>query len=191
MIAVVDYGAGNLRSVCNALDLLGRSYRTAGAPQGLEGCAGILLPGVGHFGAMMESLEASGLGAALRAEASRGTPLFGICLGMQALFEGSEEAPGVPGLALIPGQIERFRSAARIPHMGWNDVQITTGATRAFYFANSYFAPIVPQATVGVCEYGEVFSAIVRLRNVEGVQFHPEKSGDAGIALLAGWCGRC
>jgi imidazole glycerol phosphate synthase glutamine amidotransferase subunit len=190
LIAIVDYGAGNLRSVCNALDVLGKAYRIATAPQDLNEADGILLPGVGHFGQMLGSLETSHLAASIRAEAEEGTPLLGICLGMQALFDSSEEALGVPGLGLMPGQIKRFANVPRIPHMGWNEVRIKGGESHVYYFANSYYAPLT-EYTTGTCDYGHEFAAIVRHKNVSGVQFHPEKSGEAGLKLLMEWCRAC
>jgi glutamine amidotransferase len=189
VIAVVDYGAGNLRSVCNALDVIGQPYRIATEPTHFSGARGILLPGVGHFAQMMRGLHELGVTSRLQAEASEGTPLLGICLGMQAMFEWSEEAPGVRGLGLFSGAIKRFENVPRVPHMGWNDVEML-GTTRAFYFANSYYAP-VGEWTIGTCEYGTPFSAIVSRKNIGGVQFHPEKSGEVGLKLLLEWCLSC
>jgi imidazole glycerol-phosphate synthase subunit HisH len=190
LIAVVDYGAGNLRSVCNALDLLGQSYALVEDPSQLKGTSGIILPGVGHFRQMMEALLYSGLALELQLQAKAGTPLFGICLGMQVLFESSEEAAGIRGLGLLPGEIKRFHNVPRVPHMGWNDVRFDAGSSENFYFANSFYAP-VSEWTTGVCEYGVPFSATVRRGNVSGVQFHPEKSGEAGRRLLGQWCEAC
>jgi imidazole glycerol phosphate synthase glutamine amidotransferase subunit len=190
MIAVVDYGAGNLRSVCNGLDAIGQTYRLANLPADLDGADGILLPGVGHFGQIMGSLRELHFEIRLKDEAVAGKPILGICLGMQSLFESSEEAPGVPGLGLIPGEVVRFADVPRIPHMGWNDVRFRDGGSEAFYFANSYYAP-VGEWTTGVSEYGGEFSAAVANQNVCGFQFHPEKSGDAGLKLLKEWCEGC
>src|SRR5579862_4207479 len=120
LIAVVDYGAGNLHSVCNALDTFGQDFRVSRSPRDLDGAKGVLLPGVGHFGQMLESLAAMNMIQALLTAAERGTPLMGICLGMQALYDSSEEAPGVAGLGLIPGEVKRFVDVPRVPHMGWN-----------------------------------------------------------------------
>lgn len=190
MIAVVDYGAGNLRSVCNALEVLGQEYRLASTPSEIDGADAILLPGVGHFGQMMSALAERQLGARLVSEAEAGTPLLGICLGMQALFDSSEEAPGVRGLGLLPGAVRRFVDVPQVPHMGWNDVSFSGGEAGVFYFANSFYAP-VGEYTTGVTDYGVRFSATVGLGNVSGVQFHPEKSGEAGLKLLSEWCKRC
>lgn len=191
MIAVVDYGAGNLHSVCSALDLFGQSYEIASEPAKLDGVKAILLPGVGHFGQMMRALDDLALTGRLKEEAERGTPILGICLGMQAMFEASAEAPGLPGLGFFPGKVERFVGVPRIPHMGWNDVVEHDGTSRDYYFANSFYAPI-GSWTAGSCEYAGVeFSAIMRRRNVSGFQFHPEKSGEAGLKLLREWCESC
>lgn len=190
MIAVVDYGAGNLRSVCNALDTLGETYSLASEPLELEGAGGILLPGVGHFGQMMGELRSRGLDDRIRAAAGNGIPLLGICLGMQALFDSSAEAPGVKGLGLMRGESERFGGGLRVPHMGWNEVRFLDVRAADFYFANSYFVPS-GEFTEGVCDYGGEFSAVVRRGNVLGVQFHPEKSHQAGLDLLEAWCASC
>jgi imidazole glycerol phosphate synthase glutamine amidotransferase subunit len=190
MIAIVDYGAGNLRSVCNAFERFGQAYKIAKTPEDLDGATGILLPGVGHFGAMTESLEASGISARLRAIGREGTPILGICLGMQAMFESSEEAIGAKGLGFFPGEVKRFVDVPRVPHMGWNDVTWRDREPEGYYFANSFFAPI-GEWTTGVCGYGSGFSAAVERENISGVQFHPEKSGDAGIKFLAEWCQKC
>lgn len=193
MIAVVDYGAGNLRSVCNALDVLAQRYYVAKDASDLTAGSGIILPGVGHFRQMMEALLFSGVANRLQLAAMDGVPLFGICLGMQALFEESEEASGIRGLGLLKGEIKRFTDVPRIPHMGWNDVEFTPGTGtphQVFYFANSFYAPVT-EWTTGVCSYGIDFSATVRKDNIYGVQFHPEKSGEAGMALLKEWCESC
>ena len=120
MIAIVDYGAGNLRSVQNTLDEIGAVYQVFTTPEGLENATKIVLPGVGHFGQMMRALEGRNLRAAVLERISQGIPLFGICVGLQCLFEASEEAPGVPGLGLFPGTVKRFPTDQRVPHMGWN-----------------------------------------------------------------------
>jgi imidazole glycerol phosphate synthase glutamine amidotransferase subunit len=190
LIAIVNYGAGNLRSVCNALDVLGQGYRFANLPIDLDGATGILLPGVGHFGQMMGALNELRFDSRLGFEAAAGRRILGICLGMQALFESSEEAPAVAGLGLIPGTVLQFRDTPRIPHMGWNDVRFADGSGADFYFANSYYAPVC-EWTTGLTEYGGQFSAAVTRGNVSGFQFHPEKSGEAGLNLLNAWCSAC
>ncbi|HZH97843.1 MAG TPA: imidazole glycerol phosphate synthase subunit HisH [Fimbriimonadaceae bacterium] len=189
MITIVDYGAGNLRSVSNALVAIGKAHRFAASTKELEAAEKILLPGVGHFGQMMNALARTGLDRAIRSKAAEGVPLLGICLGMQALFESSEESPGTSGLGLLSGEVIRFKGSLKIPHMGWNRVRFA-GAEDFFYFANSFYVPLNP-TTTGISDYGQAFSASVKKDNVEGFQFHPEKSGAAGLRLLAAWCERC
>jgi imidazole glycerol phosphate synthase glutamine amidotransferase subunit len=189
MIALVDYGAGNLRSIANALDTFGLEYRVAEGPDQLADAAKVIVPGVGHFGAMMASLKASEMDQALLQKVATGVPLLGICLGMQVLFDSSEEAPGVPGLGLLSGSARRLPESVKVPQMGWNEV-LTAEGSEHFYFANSYVAP-VGDFTIGKTTYGLEFSAWVRNDLVEGFQFHPEKSGAAGLQLLREWCERC
>ncbi len=191
MIAIVDYGAGNLRSVQNALARIGAPACVVSDPQALMDASKLILPGVGHFGPMMRALDQLRLREALVRRVADGIPLLGICLGMQALYAGSEEAPGAAGLGLLPGVARRFGPSLRVPHMGWNSVETVgpsrllpdAGASPYYYFANSYYAPRGPD-TSGVCAYGESFAAAVERGNVCGVQFHPEKSGAAGLQLL-------
>lgn len=187
MIAVVDYGAGNLFSVANALQAIGAEFRFASEPTALRGADKILLPGVGHFGQMMGALDERDLREALLGAVKEGTPILGICLGMQALYEWSEEAPGVAGLGLIAGTVRALPSGCRVPHMGWNTVRFASGEDVWCYFANSFAAP-VSGATWGTTEYGGAFSSAVRKGNLSGFQFHPEKSGAKGLELIARWC---
>ncbi len=184
MIAVIDYGAGNLRSVANALGVLGAPYRLARSPQDLDGAEAILLPGVGHFGQMVAALEAAGLTAPLRRRLAAGVPYLGICLGMQALYESSEEAPGARGLALLEGQVRRFPPGQKIPHMGWTAVE---PGGRRYYFAHSYYVPADAEGVASTAQHTVPFAAIVRRGNLTGTQFHPEKSGSEGLALLRDW----
>jgi imidazole glycerol phosphate synthase glutamine amidotransferase subunit len=192
MISILDYGAGNLRSVCNALTEAGRDYRVVNTSAELREADAVILPGVGHFGQMMTALDALGVRDALLGRIGDNVPFLGICLGMQALFEGSEEAPGVKGLGLLPGIIRRFPRDARVPHMGWNEIEFA-GGNRADpvgyrYFAHSYYAPIDEYITSETCTYGGVrFMAALQNANGIGVQYHPEKSGAAGLALLKGF----
>ena len=191
MITVIDYGAGNLPSVRHALARVGAPVRVARDPGSLADASRLVLPGVGHFGAMMRALDDLRLREILVARISEGVPFLGICLGMQALYESSDEAPGATGLGLLPGRIARFDVALRVPHMGWNSVQpvrpspLLRGAGHLpyYYFANSYYAPVGPETT-GVCTYGVPFAALVEHGNMWGVQFHPEKSGSTGLQLL-------
>jgi len=191
MIAILDYGAGNLRSVENAFAEIGCPYTLARDAAALAAADRILLPGVGHFGQMMRALDAAGLRASLLDRIAAGVPFLGICLGLQALFERSEEAPEAQGLGLYPGCVRRFPAGARVPHMGWNQLEVRPTA-RLFrglpaspyvYFAHSYYVP--PQADASAfCTYEVPYTAAFECGNVFGVQFHPEKSAAAGLQLV-------
>ena len=194
MIAILDYDAGNLTSVKKAVDYLGYPCVVTSDPREVEGADKILLPGVGHFSAT-SNLESRGLRTVVRNAISREIPLLGICLGMQWMFECSEEAPEVPGLAWFRGQCQRFPDRVKVPHVGWNRLQMCEGG-RLFrnissgtfmYFTHSYWAPVV-ECTTAQCEYGSTFSAAIELGNLFGVQFHPEKSGDPGLTVLRNFC---
>jgi imidazole glycerol phosphate synthase glutamine amidotransferase subunit len=191
MIAIFDYGAGNLQSVKNTLGELGCEYTLIRDSEGLRQATKILLPGVGHFGQMMRALDELAVRETLLERIRAGVPFLGICLGMQALFESSEEAPEVRGLGLYPGAVQRFPPGARVPHMGWNqlearpDSHLLRGiAPRSYvYFAHSYYVPVVEQAAA-VCTYGLRYTAALEAGNVSGVQFHPEKSGAIGLRIV-------
>jgi imidazole glycerol phosphate synthase glutamine amidotransferase subunit len=190
VIAVLDYGAGNLRSVQNTLDAIGASFEIVPDAAGLRRGTKILLPGVGNFGQMMRALDELDVRAALQQRIGGGVPFFGICLGLQALFERSAEAPDVDGLGIFEGAVERFGAGARVPHMGWNTVQPTkpsrllaSGREPYVYFANSYYVPVC-DATAATCTYTQPFTAVLESGNVFGVQFHPEKSGEAGLDIM-------
>lgn len=203
MIAILDYGAGNLRSVSNALGVLPVEHEVVRDAASLQRASKIILPGVGHFGQMMRSIDAMQVREALLERIRAGVPFLGICLGLQALFDSSEEAPDVSGLGLFPGNIKRFTGAVRVPHMGWDEIEPAAGgrpetpsrpagskllealpARPYVYFANSYYAPVVP-ATAATCTYGGVpFTAALECDNVFAVQFHPEKSGAIGRKFL-------
>ncbi len=192
MISVIDYGAGNLCSVCNALSLLGADFFVTNDPAGLGRGSAILLPGVGHFGQMMQALGAAGLTAPLRRRLEGGTPYLGICLGLQALLEASEEAPEARGLGLLPGTVRRFApqagAAEKVPHMGWTAVE---PGGRMYYFAHSYYVPAEIEGNVGTARHGLPFTAILRRGNLAGSQFHPEKSGPDGLEFLRTWVQGC
>jgi imidazole glycerol phosphate synthase glutamine amidotransferase subunit len=188
MIAILDYGAGNLRSVQNTLDLIGASYSLVRDAAGLVSAPKIILPGVGHFGQMMHALDRLGVRNALKQRLEQGVPFLGICLGLQGLFERSAEAPDVEGLGVFPGSVERFPSDARVPHMGWNTVHPVKPARLLngephMYFAHSYYVPVCPQ-TAATCEYTRDYTAILEEGIIFVVQFHPEKSGAAGIRIM-------
>lgn len=191
MISIIDYGAGNLRSVQNTLAELGATYKLIDTPEAVMAADKLILPGVGHFGQLMVSLDALKLRQPILDKIAAGTPFFGICLGMQALFSGSDEAPELAGLNLYPERIERFPTGARVPHMGWNSLSPRPGSRLLagigdpiyVYFANSYYAPPVA-ATAATCDYQLPFTAAVEKDNVFGVQFHPEKSGPTGLKIV-------
>jgi imidazole glycerol-phosphate synthase subunit HisH len=195
VIAVIDYKAGNLTSVMKALDALGCAATVTADPEVVRGAEKVILPGVGHFHAT-KVLETSGLTEAVGEVIARGVPFLGICVGLQWLFAGSTEADGVPGLGTFPGQCERFEAGVKVPHVGWNQVRVDPEsrlmegvADGSFvYYTHSFRAPVVP-GTVAVTEYGGPFSGAVERGNVMGVQFHPEKSGTAGMRVLRNFLG--
>jgi len=191
VIAILDYGAGNLRSVENTLAEIGAEYALVHNAAGLCAASKIILPGVGHFGQMMRALDELQVRAALLERIRAGVPFLGICLGLQALFERSEEAPEARGLALFEGDVRRFPAGARVPHMGWNQIaprfasRLLAGLDpQAFvYFAHSYYAP-KSTATAATCTYGVPYTAALESGNTFGVQFHPEKSGPVGLRIV-------
>ena len=191
MIAIFDYGAGNLRSVQNTLGALGWEYQLVRDAAGLESADKIILPGVGHFGQMMRALDTLGVRGALRARIAAGVPFLGICLGLQALYEISEEAPEVRGLGVYPGSVRRFPLGARVPHMGWNELVVrgyselvrNLQARPFVYFAHSYYVPENERAAA-TCTYEVPYTAVLECGNVYGVQFHPEKSGPVGLQIV-------
>ena len=192
MIAIFDYGAGNLRSVQNTLAEIGCDYTLVRGSEGLRQATRIILPGVGHFGQMMRALDALGVRETLRERIAAGVPFLGICLGLQALFEASEEAPEVAGLAIYPGQVRRFPLEARVPHMGWNELELRGSsklvrdlpARPYVYFAHSYYVPLNERAAAS-CTYELPYTAVLECGNVFGVQFHPEKSGPVGLKIVS------
>jgi imidazole glycerol phosphate synthase glutamine amidotransferase subunit len=191
MIAIIDYGAGNVGSVLKAVQFLGCSARPAAGPRDLDGVGKIILPGQGHFGQMMKALADRQLLRPLRQALAAGKPFLGICLGLQALYEASDEAPGVAGLGILPGRVERFESVFKVPHVGWSDIQVRNDAgllrgvpsSSFVYYCHSYYGPVT-EASTAVTEYGQTFAAAVEKENVRAVQFHPEKSGDVGLRVL-------
>jgi glutamine amidotransferase len=211
VIALVDYGAGNLTSVRKALTAIGAEYRTPASPEECADAAGVIVPGVGNFAATAR-LDGPWR-TAIKAAVERGTPLLGICVGMQWLFEGSEEAPEVPGLGMLPGRVRRLKgdraSRLKIPHVGWNALESPSAAvvpaSQAFspsrilagldpgvhvYFTHSYAAPVTADC-VGAATHAEPFAAVVERDRIFGVQFHPEKSSDAGLRMLRNFLELC
>jgi len=191
-IAIVDYGAGNLPSVERALTRLGVDIERAAEPDQVASAQAIVLPGVGHFGAFVEGLRERSLTASLRAAFDSGKPVLGICLGLQAMFAKSEEAPGQPGLALFPEEVRALPTTVKSPHIGWNQLRrlhqskLLRGLPEDayFYFAHSYAAPAFAGYTVAACDHGFQFAAVIERDNLAGVQFHPEKSGETGAQVL-------
>jgi len=190
VIALIDYKAGNLTSVRKAFSALGAELYTPERPEELESADAIVVPGVGHFGAT-RALGPEWIDAIL-ARVGELRPLLGICLGMQWLFEGSEEAPDLPGLGLLGGQCYKLPSnGVKVPHVGWNSLDFERENTildgvsdhSQVYFTHSYVAPVTGD-TVAVTKHGEPFASIVQRGHVAGVQFHPEKSGDVGLRIL-------
>ena len=193
MIAVIDYGAGNLFSVCNALTYLGIPHEVTRDAAVLDRADAVILPGVGAFPAAMQSLSETGLIASIKENAQK-KPLLGICLGMQMLFDRSDEMGGCEGLSLIPGEVRRIPSQrVVIPHMGWNELNITQESpllcgieTPVYtYFVHSYQAFCADEHIIAYCDYdGKIPALVTDGRFVFGAQYHPEKSGEKGLQML-------
>ena len=194
MIAIVDYGAGNLTSVVKALRHLAQECAVTNDPDIVGRAEKWIIPGVGNFKATAPLVNGK-LGAVVREGVARGRPLLGICLGLQWLFEGSTEAPELSGLGAFAGQCTRFTDRVKSPHVGWDSLAMT-GSSRLLagipagsyvYFTHSYRAPLCAD-TVATCTYEEPFTAVAERGNLFGVQFHPEKSGDVGLQILENFC---
>jgi glutamine amidotransferase len=201
-VALLDYGVGNLHSAAKALDRAGAEVRVVPTVARAAGAAGLVVPGVGAYGACLDGLATAGGAAAVAGWLAEGRPLLGICVGMQLLFEASEEGPVGDGVGVVPGKIRRLSAGGvrgtregpvKIPHIGWDEVTVRPGSrllaglgdgTR-FYFVHSYAPEPDGEAVAAVCDYGGRFAAAVEHGNLFGTQFHPEKSGSAGLALLA------
>ncbi|AKJ65185.1 imidazole glycerol phosphate synthase subunit HisH [Kiritimatiella glycovorans] len=210
MIGIIDYNMGNLGSVSNACRYLGAEPRLVRQPGDMEDCAGVILPGVGAFGDCMRHLRANGFVDPIRDWIGAGRPFLGICLGLQVLFEGSEESPAEPGLGLLSGAVRRFRfehgqweghTRLKVPQIGWNRVRQAKsgdpmfagiGDDAFFYLVHSYYVdPEDPALAAGWTHYGIEYASAVRHRNVFAVQFHPEKSQQAGLAMLRNYLKTC
>jgi imidazole glycerol-phosphate synthase subunit HisH len=192
IVTLIDYGAGNVTSVARALRRLDADVRATNQPEEITTATCLILPGVGHCAALLNSLDSHGLRHPLLTAIARGTPFLGICLGLQALYQSSAEAPQLPGLGLLHGHVDHLPQTVKLPHMGWNQLnplrdckllsEISPDAY--FYFAHSYAAPSGGPATAATCEHGCEFTAVLETERVFGVQFHPEKSGASGAKLL-------
>lgn len=192
MIAIIDYGMGNLHSVSKAIERLGHEAAVSSDPAVILGADGAILPGVGAFGDAMANLRETGLDAVVKEYAASGKPLLGICLGMQLLFSESEEHGRHEGLGLLPGRVVRFQGPYKVPHMGWNELKFLRESPLFdgvepghVYFVHSYHAlPERKEDLLAVTDYHQPVTAIVGRGNLYGMQFHPEKSGELGRALL-------
>jgi glutamine amidotransferase/cyclase len=193
MITLLDYGAGNVRSVVNAIERLGETVTVATGPEDVRTAERLVFPGVGAFGSMMEILHRKGYVAPLKDYLASGRPFLGICLGLHALFEESEEAPGVPGLGVLKGRVRRFRVDLAVPHIGWNGLVVRQPSPlfraleggEKFYFVHSYHVvPEDPGVVLTTTDYGAPFVSAVQTGGIVATQFHPEKSGRAGAVLL-------
>lgn len=190
-LIVLDYGAGNIKSVTNILDKLGCTYKLTDKKEEILEADKIILPGQGHFGQFMESLSSKGLTDALIYKINSGVPFLGICLGIQVLFEESEEAPGVRGLSIFPGKVVKF-TEGKVPQIGWNKLKTTENNSiltdEYVYFVNSYY--VVPENKEIISSYSDYyidFVASIESKNVSAFQFHPEKSGEVGFEFFKRW----
>jgi len=192
-VALLDYGVGNLHSAAKALDRAGAAVRVVPTVEAAAGAAALVVPGVGAYGACLAGLGRAGGAGAVAGWIKGGLPMLGICVGMQLIFEGSEEGPVHDGIGAIAGTVRHLPGTVKVPHIGWNQVQVRPGSrllsglpdgTR-FYFVHSYAPEAGDPAVAAVCDYGNPFAAAVERDNLFGTQFHPEKSGASGLALLA------
>ena len=191
-ITLLDYGAGNVTSVERALRRLGAEPLRSNSPESISNAKAIILPGVGHYSALIRALDQQSLRAPLVDALHRGVPFLGICLGLQVLFKSSEEAPQLQGLNLLSGSVCALPSSVKLPHMGWNQLKPTRSSRLLekispeafFYFAHSFAVTDSNGESVALCHHGSDFTAVIEKQNIFAVQFHPEKSGDAGAQLL-------
>jgi imidazole glycerol-phosphate synthase subunit HisH len=198
-VAVLDYGVGNLHSATKALDRAGAGVRVVTSIEDAAGAAGLVVPGVGAYGACLTGLGTAGGSEGARDWLATGKPMLGVCVGMQLLFEGSEEGPVHDGIGALPGTLRKLSGDVKIPHIGWNEVTVRPGSrllaglpdgTR-FYFVHSYAATAEPEVAAATCDYAGKWTAAVERDNLFGTQFHPEKSGAAGLTLLSNFVAIC
>lgn len=198
LVAVMDYGIGNLRSAQKALQRVGADARLTADPDVIAAADAVVLPGVGAFGRCAEALERTGLGDVARNAVASGRPFLGICVGLQLLYEGSEESPGVAGLGILPGVVRRLPDTVKRPQMQWNvldrrgpSVMLAGAGDPVWvYFVHSYAAPDSPEV-VATCDYGVSVPALIERNNLWATQFHPEKSGAVGLGLLSAFVATC
>jgi len=191
-LVLLDHGAGNVTSVEHALHRLGAIPQRTTAPASLATADAIILPGVGHYSALIRALDELQLRAPLIAAIQRGVPFLGICLGLQALYQSSQEAPDLDGLGLLHGHVSSLPARVKLPHMGWNQLELTRTSRLLgnispdafFYFAHSFAATAPNDEAVALCTYGTPFAAVIEHDNIHATQFHPEKSGAPGAQLL-------
>ncbi len=199
IVTLLDYGAGNVTSVERALQRLGAASQRSSSPESIAKAEALLLPGVGHYAALNRALDERALREPLLDAIRRGIPFLGVCLGLQALYDSSEEAPELSGLHLFPGSVRSLPTSVKLPHMGWNQLKLTRPsrllegipADSYFYFAHSFAAAGADGETVALCTHGQTFAAVIEKDNIFGVQFHPEKSGNAGAQLLQNFLRLC
>jgi imidazole glycerol phosphate synthase glutamine amidotransferase subunit len=191
-VTLLDYGAGNVTSVERALQRLGATSQRSNSPEPIANAEAIILPGVGHYATLVRALDQQNLRAALVDALHRGVPFLGICLGLQALFKSSEEAPELQGLHVLPGRVCALPASVKLPHMGWNqlarkkDSRLLAGIDTLsfFYFAHSFAVTDSDFSPCASCTHGAEFAAVIEHNNIYAIQFHPEKSGEAGAQLL-------
>lgn len=192
MITIIDYDAGNLKSICNMLDFLGEKYQISSCPEVIKSAKAIIFPGQGCFAQAMKNLEERNLSEAIKFAISNDAKFLGICLGLQILFEKSEEAPNIKGLGIIKGEVKRFREG-KVPQIGWNNILTTQNNSCLnddyFYFVNSYYVVPTDKTIISsTCDYNGVkFTSSIESKNLFAVQFHPEKSSDTGINFFKNW----
>ncbi|MGB9465976.1 MAG: imidazole glycerol phosphate synthase subunit HisH [Candidatus Acidiferrum sp.] len=191
-VTLIDYGAGNVTSVERALQRLGAASHRTNSPECISKADALLLPGVGHYAALIRALDERALRAPLLNAIKRGVPFLGVCLGLQALYGTSDEAPELSGLHLLHGSVRSLPATVKLPHMGWNQLKLTRpsrlleeiSVDAYFYFAHSFAATNANGEAVAICNHGADFAAVIEKENIFAVQFHPEKSGEAGARLL-------